>query len=142
MSANSSVIDFPSQSTNVSEHAYHKRWKHPELFDKGYIPLPALFLRYYANLKPHSLTTGEAMFVIHLMEFKWDSNEPFPSYKTIAKRMGVSDKLARRHAQSLEIKKFLVRKQRIGDTNLFDLTPLFDAIVRAVEKDKASSPNR
>jgi DNA-binding transcriptional MocR family regulator len=66
------------------------------------------------------------------MEFKWDSNDPYPSYKVLAQRMGVSDKLVRRHAQSLEIKGYLRRKQRIGDTNLFDLTPLFDALANAV----------
>ena len=75
------------------------------------------------------------MFVLHLMEFKWDSKDPYPSYKVLAQRMGVSDKLVRRHARSLEEKKYLKRKQRLATTNLFDLTPLFDALLQAVERD-------
>jgi len=42
--------------------------------------------------------------------------------------MGISDKMARRHAQSLEAKRYLRRVARVGATNQFDLTPLFDAI--------------
>jgi predicted ArsR family transcriptional regulator len=53
------------------------------------------------------------------MEFKWDSKEPYPAYKTLAKRMGISDKMARRHAQSLEIKGYLKRHIRTAKANRF-----------------------
>ena len=125
------IVDFPTPEVKESPHSFHKRWKHPELFINGYIPLPVVFLRVYAHLKPYSLTPGEAMFVIHLMEYKWGEGDPYPSYKAIAQKMGVSDKLVRRHAQSLETKGYLRRKQRVGDTNMFDLEPLFDAIATA-----------
>ena len=46
------------------------------------------------------------------MEYKWDERAPFPSYKTLARRMGISDKMARRHAQSLEAKRYLRRVAR------------------------------
>ena len=111
---------------------FAKRWKYEELFQKGYVAVPALFLHYYAQLKPFPLTSGEALFVLHLMTFKWDTEEPFPGYKTLAKRMGVSDKMARRHAQSLEIKGYLKRRLRVGQTNRFDLNPLFDALLDIV----------
>jgi hypothetical protein len=45
--------------------------------------------------------------------------------------MGVSDKMVRRYAKSLETKKYLRRTLRTGQTNQFDLTPLFDAILKA-----------
>ena len=57
--------------------------------------------------------------MLHLMEFKWDSKEPYPAYKTLAKRMGISDKMARRRAQSLEIKGYLKRHIRTAKTNRF-----------------------
>src|SRR5690349_13513506 len=82
--------------------AFGKRWGHRELFEKGYVGLPVLFLQHYAHLQPYPLTPSEAVFVLHLMAFKWDAKHPFPGYKTLAQQMGISDKMARRHAQSLE----------------------------------------
>lgn len=116
-----------------------KRWKHEELFDLGFVAVPTLFLRHYAHLKPKRLTIGEAMFVLHLMEFKWDADAPFPGYATLAKRMGISDKMTRRHAQSLEAKKYLKRELRVGLTNRFDLSPLFDALLKAVHDERDAS---
>ncbi|MBA3640519.1 MAG: helix-turn-helix domain-containing protein [Acidobacteria bacterium] len=118
--------------------SYVSRWKHPELVHGGYVVVPTAFLQLYARLQPYPLTSGEALFVLHLMEFKWDDEAPFPGYKTLAARMGISDKMARRHAQSLETKKYLRRQMRTGQTNLFDLTPLFDALKEA----EAAAPPR
>ena len=124
----------PEPERPARSHA--DRWKHPELLTAGYVPVPALFLRHYARLKPHSLTSGEALFVLHLMEFKWDKAAPFPAYKTLAVRMGVSPKMARRHAQSLEIKGLLRRIIRKGQTNRFDLAPLLDKLLEAVRAEE------
>ena len=130
------VVKFSKARANQSQspRSFTERWKHEELFEKGYIAVPALFLRWYAHLQPFPLSSGEALFVLHLMEFKWDTEDPYPGYKTLATRMGISDKMARRHAQSLETKKYLVRKIRTGQTNRFDLSPLFDALLKAVKK--------
>jgi DNA-binding MarR family transcriptional regulator len=128
--------------TPDSPRTLAKRWKHEELFDQGFVAVPTLFLRHYAHLTPHRLTLGEAMFVLHLMEFKWDSEAPFPGYGTLAKRMNISDKMARRHAQSLEAKKYLKRQIRIGMTNRFDLSPLFDALLRATRAEREAMQGR
>ena len=135
------ILEFPNSET-TSNHAYITRWEHEALFNKGYVVVPTQFLRHYARLKPYPLTSGEALFVLHLMEFKWDSKDPFPGYKTLAQRMGISDKMARRHAQSLETKKYLQRRMRIGRTNKFDLTPLFNALLNAVEKEKLKNKKK
>ena len=74
------------------------------------------------------------MFVIHVMSFKWGADAPYPGYKTVAKLMGVSDKMVRRHAQSLEQKHYLVRETRRSDTNKFDFTQLFEALEKKVEE--------
>jgi DnaD-like protein len=119
-----------SQSRSVGA-----RWKHPELFQSGFVAVPVSFLRLYSRLKPFSLTPGEAMFVLHLMQFKWDEKAPFPGYKTLAGQMGISHKMARTHARSLEIKKLLRREMRVGQTNRFDLGPLFDALAKATQQE-------
>lgn len=119
----------------ISNPSVFTRWNHSELFDEGFVGIPTHFLELYSQLNP-PLTSGEAMFVIHLMNFKWDKNAPFPSYKILAERMGVSDKAVRRHAQALESKKYLLRIQRIGGTNKFDLSKLFDALLEVKRKPK------
>ncbi len=53
--------------------------------------------------------------------------------------MGVSVKMARRHAQSLDQKGYLRRLVRVGQTNRFNLTPLFDALRSAVMTRRAPS---
>jgi MarR-like DNA-binding transcriptional regulator SgrR of sgrS sRNA len=106
------------------------------------VAVPTSFLGHYAHLEPNRLTSGEALFVLHLMEFKWDEDAPFPGYATLAQRMGISVKMARRHAQTLEAKKYLTRKIRVGRTNRFDLSPLFDALLNATQKEQKSETAR
>lgn len=94
------------------------------------MPISTFFLENYHRLKPYDLTHGEAMFIVHLMQHKWGSDSPFPAYKTIAQRMHVSTKSARRSAASLEGKGYLKREFRVGMTNRFDLKGLMDALVK------------
>ena len=93
----------------------------------GFLSVPTKFFRCYTALKP-PLTSGEALFVLQLMTFKWEDAAPFPSYGRIAKTMGVTDKMARRYAQSLQRKGYLVRQYQQRAPNKFDLTRLFDAL--------------
>lgn len=96
--------------------------------NRGYAAITRTFLHSYASLKPFPLTVGEALFVVHLFSYKWDEQHPRPAYKTIARYMGISDKMARRHAQSLETKGYLRREVRTAKPNRFDLRPLFRAL--------------
>ncbi len=127
------------QAPADNQRSFAARWKHQELFARGYVPVPLHFFEHYAQLKPFCLTTGEAMFVLHLMQFKWDAESPFPGYKKIAAQMGISHKMARAHAKSLETKGLLIREMRVSQTNRFDLTLFFDALHKAVAKTKKSS---
>lgn len=132
----------PLAATARKRRSYADRWKHPELVSDGYLVVPTAFLRHYSQLKPFSLSTGEALFVLHLMAFKWDENAPFPGYKILATRMGISDKMVRRYAKDLETKGFLRRQIRIGRTNRFDLTPLFDKLRDANREERRTRPRR
>jgi hypothetical protein len=112
--------------TNLAGRDVARRWS-PTLVLDGFTPISNYFLANYSRLSP-PLKSGEALLVIHLMQFKWDETPPRPAFKTLANRMGISAAALRAHARSLEKKKYLLRKARIGQPNLFDLRPLFAAL--------------
>ena len=124
----------PSSSKIVRKNKKRKwsateRWGgREETFTLGFLLVPIKFLAHYSSL---NLTTNEAMFVLQLMTFKWDAADPDPSYAAIARRMGISEKMARRYARAIEQKGLLRRKFKRRDTNRFDLSALLDAISRA-----------
>lgn len=124
----STDLDLPE---NLSDKSIKTRWKNEDLFDIGFVAVPTHFLELYSSM---NITTGEAMFILQLMNFKWGEKDPFPGYALIAQRMGISDKVARRHAASLVAKKYLVRHIRFGKTNRFDLTKFFDALLETKRK--------
>lgn len=136
------VVGFPIQGKAAIDRSFAVRWKHEELFDEGFVAVPTRFLQLYAHLKPYPLTPGEALFALELMSFKWTADAPFPSYQRIAKRMGVTDKMVRRYAQGLEAKKYLRRETRVSQTNRFDLTGLFDALLEAVVRVKSTETSQ
>ena len=114
------------------------RWgKHSSLFSRpeGWVGVPDFFLRGHANLKPYAITPTEAMLVLQLMAFKWTEDDPFPSYARLAGRMGVTVKQVRRIARSIEAKGYLKRVGRIGNSNKFNLQPLFDALAAAQQEE-------
>jgi len=119
----------PVASVRVLRRSATRRWgeQHTRLFREGWLSVPTKFLRSYTALNP-PLTSGEALFVLQLMTFKWEDAAPFPSYGRIAKTMGVTDKMARRYAQSLQRKGYLMRQYQKRAPNKFDLTRLFDAL--------------
>lgn len=120
----------------TNKYPFAEMWA-AELEDDGHVRISTFFLENYHRLKPYSLTHGEAMFIVHLMQHKWGKDAPYPGYKMIAKRMGVSDKTARRLAKSLEDKKYLVREVRQANTNRFHLSKLITALVGLKKTGKA-----
>jgi|ERR1700722_10233069 len=114
--------------SKADKYPFANMWA-AELQDDGHVRISTFFLENYHRLKPYSLTHGEAMFIVRLMQHKWGADAPYPGYKVIAKRMGVSDKTARRFAKSLEDKKYLVREVRQANTNRFHLAKLIASLV-------------
>jgi Helix-turn-helix domain len=136
----SNVTGFPTSSdSSTINRKLAIRWGGQEILfarPEGWVGVPDSFLRLYARLKPYALTVGEAMFVLELMSYKWSEIAPFPSYKSLASRMGVTDKMVRRYAANLEGKGYLQREARIGSTNTFNLNPLFSALAAALIEEK------
>lgn len=107
---------------------------------KDWTPVSTYFLCNYHRLGERqagaaALTHGEAMFVIHLIRFKWDKAMPYPGFKTLATEMGVSIPQARALARSVQRKGLLNRVMREATTNQFDLRPLFEALEALMAKD-------
>jgi hypothetical protein len=121
------------ESGSLESFKVANRWS-GRAIRKGFVPVALEFLDRYASLTPWGLTPGEAMFVIHVIRYKWNGDAPFPGYRSIALQMGVSIKSARRYAQSLERKKLLRRTFRLGDTNQFDFSPLMQALECAMQQ--------
>ena len=115
-----------------------ERWSAPIFEAGGFFPLPILFLRHYSSL-PVPLTHGEAMFIIHVMSYRWAAEAPFPSFTLIAKQMGVSPQSVRTYARSLEKKNYLRREPRVGMSNKFHIHGLIDAL-NLVAQDLAQAP--
>lgn len=118
------------QETETSKSVGSK-WT-PALAESGFTPIVSKFLNCYNKLDP-PITNVEAMFVIHLMSFKWDEKMPRPAMKTIAKRMGVTVDQARNYSRSLDGKGYINRKIRIAKPNKFDLSPLFSALENHID---------
>jgi DNA-binding MarR family transcriptional regulator len=120
-------------AVNSISNTHAVRWKHERLFSRGYVAVPVAFLEHYAHLKRFGgLTHAEAMYVLQVMAFKWSDAAPFPSYATLAKRLGTGPKTVQRQAKALEDKGYIRREKRRGRSNAFDLTPLFDALLDAM----------
>ena len=120
----------------AARHSIAERWGgDAAVLAEGFVAVPRAFLRLAGTFRP-SLSPAETLFVIQLMSWKWDDRAPFPGYSTVANRMGVSVPYARKIARSLERKKLLRRQVRRGQTNRFDLTPLFAKLIAQVNDDR------
>jgi DNA-binding MarR family transcriptional regulator len=124
----------PEAGTAKAGREVWRRWT-PRLVAGGWTPVADCFLEHYRRL---GLTTLEAMLILQLMKYKWDENAPRPSFATLAQRMGITDTAVRGHARQIAKKGLLRRINRIGRPNLFDLTPLFDALEKLLDEDEVS----
>jgi Helix-turn-helix domain len=144
MSEGEGYDEMPSvEPGSIPSRSATGRWgeKDTWFFSEGWLSVPTKFLRYYAALNP-PLSAGEALFVLQLMTFKWDGAAPFPSYGRIAKTMGVTDKMVRRYAQSLQKKGYLTRQYQKHAPNKFDLTQLFDAFAEVHKGRRAAETGK
>jgi len=127
--------DNPPDAVTPPKRDIVSRWGGDQtIIGKGFVAVPVQFLLASASMTPYRLTPMEQLFVIEVMAFKWDTKAPFPGYKKVAARMGISEAYARKLARSLEGKGFLRRVRRVGQTNEFDFTPLFERVVEHVKE--------
>jgi hypothetical protein len=69
------------EQRDVEQRDVAARWT-PHLASGGFTPIVDFFLDHYREL---GITNLEAMFLVHLIRFKWTSQMPFPGFKRLAK---------------------------------------------------------
>lgn len=106
---------------------------------KSYTPVPSIFLDHYRELK---VTPTEAMVVVHLLSYKWTPKHPFPRLSVIADKMGLTPTTVRSYLRSLEDKKLLKRIYRSGQSNEFDLSPLFAKLEEILKNEASKKASR
>lgn len=109
------------------------------ILDEGFTSVPNILLKYRNNL---GIKSQHLSLIIDIMSFKWDTENPFPSYSTLAKRTGVAERTIKRITQDLEELNLLIRTPRFDDktgaqiTTIFDFRPLVDKLTEEVENTK------
>lgn len=101
------------------------------ILQAGHTAVPNLALNHYAQL---GVSHAEMMFTIHIWQYWWTAQDPYPALGTIAKKMGVSRRQARNYASGLKRKGFLEVQERyvagLGQiTSEYNFEPLIAAIV-------------
>lgn len=124
------------------DYSFEARWGVAAL-DEGVTPIPNVVLNHYAEV---GLSSNQAMFVVHCFQYKWTAADPYPSFGTIAKKMGVSRRQVRSYAKELEGMKFngkpylrrIYRTKEDGspDTSILNFEGLLEVCINATEARK------
>ena len=107
-----------------------KKWGKATV-DLGYTVIPSALLRGQARL---GIGANALAVLVHLLDHWWRPEDmPWPSKKTIAKRLRVSNKTVQRAVVELEQAGLLRRKDRYHKTggrtsNEYDLSPLISKL--------------
>jgi len=109
------------------------------ILDEGFTSVPNILLRYRHNI---GIKSQLLALIVDIMSFKWDTENPFPSYSTLARRAGVAERTIKRMTQDLEELGLLIRTPRFDDktgaqiTTIFDFRPLIEKLTEEVDKSK------
>lgn len=109
------------------EKSFRARWGE-SLTKQGFTQVSNAFLVHYSEL---GITTEEALFIIHVLRYKWTVEYPFPSFETIATQMGKSRGTVQGYARSLEEKGFLKRKFRKNQSSKIDFSKLIEMLTNS-----------
>jgi hypothetical protein len=93
------------------------------------IPAMRSFLRLYADI---GLSPTEAMFVLHLMDHRQDTDQPMFKAELLAARMQISVPQLKRYIRNLEQKGIRTQYIHAKYSHVFDLTGLFKRIEEAL----------
>lgn len=111
------------QHAGTSTRDVGKRWA-PH-FVHQFTLVSDFFLEQYHHF---GMLPGHAMFIIHLLSYKWDERPVYPSMQTIKDRMNMSYGQIRKYADELESLGCLRCERRKGKTCVFHLEPLFEKL--------------
>lgn len=93
--------------------------------EKGFAGVSRALLSHYRSL---NITMEEALLVMHILDYAWLGQNPFPGTKWLTEKTGKSDQTIRMYLRSLCAKDYLVQVQDKKRGNTYDWTPLMNAI--------------
>ena len=131
----------PDDDADEGDSRIVARWG--EALGASFTAIPTYFLQAYHRLghrpgtEPNPGTKGlsstEALVVIHLMSYRWGTGAPFPSLKTIADRMGITQRAVRKALQHLGELGYIRREYSKGGLTRYH----FNGLIRVLEELKA-----
>lgn len=128
----------------AKSYSVDKRWG--DTLAKPFTPVSLFFLKNYSKLNAlpnaRGLTPTEAMLIVHLMSYKWDDRDPYPTVPMLAKLMGIAPRTVRNHLKTLEDHRLITRKRSpYGGSNRYDMSGLIRALeeLQAKEEETSSS---
>ena len=108
-----------------------ERWGSSVISD-GFQMVPHQFLKSQGLL---GLTDSEMMVLLNVLDYWWATDRlPFPSTRTLARRMGCTERKVQRHLAALVKKRYLSRSQRAGSfAKEYDLSALIARLTSIVK---------
>lgn len=120
----------------MADYSLRARWG-DDLLDRGIACFPVLLFEVYHLL---GISEEELVFIQQAFCYKWDDRNPYPSFSTIAAKMGKTKRTIQHYAESLEKKKLMERKPRLGGSSELDFSLLLAAMRGLLQEMKDSSP--
>lgn len=110
------------------------------ILQAGFTAVPNLILDYYAEL---GISLPEMMFSIHVWQYWWTKDLPYPSLQQIAPKMGIERRQISRHVESLKKKGYLkvTERQLPGQGQVaseYDFSPLLQAVLQLALRDQGN----
>jgi hypothetical protein len=110
---------------NQTDASLSKKWG-SEVIHFGWTAIPNALLR---NMGALDITPTEMVVICYLIMFWWEKDRlPFPSITKMATELGTSSKTIERKLGSLEKKLLIVKTERQGKSNQYDLTPMISRL--------------
>lgn len=129
------VIDF-QEETKKAGKASEKKWG-KKVMKLGFCIFPSMLLKAQARL---GLSAQQLAVLLQIIDHWWEPNRwPYPSKKTLAGRLSLSDKQIQRHIVELEKGGFLKRIPRYASNHKGKLSNQYD-LSGLVEKLKKLEP--
>src|SRR5258706_14224212 len=134
----------PAPATKPTEKTLYKKWTKP-LIDAGYTVVPTIIIR---RMRVLGLTPTDFAILVQIASYWWEAeNEPFPSMKTLADAIGISESTVKRRIKAMHGAKFLKKttrpqKHNRHKPNLYGFGPLIQAGVPYAEQELEAISDR
>lgn len=110
---------------NPESQRFVEKWS-PAILKHGFTMIPNVLLD---NVYGMGITASQLGVLLILERYRWlRDEEVFPSYKTIGKQSGQSERTVERCIEQLKKDELLLVTPRVGKSSLYDTTPLIELL--------------